>query len=434
MKNLEVEGGEVAIKNKNGDVAIIPKNKVAYVQSLIKAGQHSKVDAFVSMLPKMASKANDGTVVENGTEPKKKTHEELQRLYGKGVKNREIYLDLYDKPLDETKTVAYKSIFEENTGLSPEALEYQRKYREADYNQKAWEQHLDKYMTGAPFKEDLFMGNKQVYEQAQRFKDIPLEDREMLQSKNAWLTSGMSEEDAQLRGDYYDYMMNSLGDFNKQRSDARYSFENDPSTKIETVNPKTTWRNLIEKRKDVKDKALLYASLMDEGGDQFTYNYQGGERDAYSGFGSFGLDTFGQRFDEFVKKGYIGKEMRNRIVMSSAINEKQETVKSADFTNLDDVITAKEAFLNASRDSISRKAKELGLNLSPTAMDYFTVASYNMGEAGAREMLQAYNKAGILKDDAFMKDDSYNYYREPHRNAKRRVQAMNMIRGEKLIK
>lgn len=109
MNKLEVEGGEVAIKNKNGDTAIIPKNKVKYIESLIQSGKHDKVDSFVSMLPKMVSKAGDGTVVAEGEDPvnpppPRRTaadNLELQQKYGSGVKHREVYMDFYNKPLPE---------------------------------------------------------------------------------------------------------------------------------------------------------------------------------------------------------------------------------------------------------------------------------------------------------------------------------------------
>jgi hypothetical protein len=55
---MEVEGGELALKNRNGDVAIVPKDKAFYVQNLINKGEHAKIDSFISMLPKVSNKTS----------------------------------------------------------------------------------------------------------------------------------------------------------------------------------------------------------------------------------------------------------------------------------------------------------------------------------------------------------------------------------------
>lgn len=50
-KHIEVEGGEIAIRNKNGDIAIIPKGNKKWVERKIKEGCHSCVDNFIKKLP-----------------------------------------------------------------------------------------------------------------------------------------------------------------------------------------------------------------------------------------------------------------------------------------------------------------------------------------------------------------------------------------------
>jgi hypothetical protein len=62
-KEVEVEGGEIAIENGNGDIAIIPKNRVKEAQQMIRDECFGCLDALVSELPKMADYADDGTVV-----------------------------------------------------------------------------------------------------------------------------------------------------------------------------------------------------------------------------------------------------------------------------------------------------------------------------------------------------------------------------------
>lgn len=60
---IEVEGGEIAIRNSHGNVAIIPKNKVKELKALLDEGCDSCIDAFVSKLPKGEDYAQDGTLV-----------------------------------------------------------------------------------------------------------------------------------------------------------------------------------------------------------------------------------------------------------------------------------------------------------------------------------------------------------------------------------
>jgi cupin superfamily acireductone dioxygenase involved in methionine salvage len=55
-KHVEVEGGELAIRNKKGDVVIIPKGNKKWVEMKIKEGCHSCIDEFVKKLPVSKSK------------------------------------------------------------------------------------------------------------------------------------------------------------------------------------------------------------------------------------------------------------------------------------------------------------------------------------------------------------------------------------------
>lgn len=60
-KNIEVEGGEIAIQNESGDIAIIPIKDVSRVKKMLK--NPSELDEYVSGLPKMADYAEDGSLV-----------------------------------------------------------------------------------------------------------------------------------------------------------------------------------------------------------------------------------------------------------------------------------------------------------------------------------------------------------------------------------
>lgn len=62
-KNIEVEGGEIAIRNSHGDLAIIPKDKRDWVKQKLSEGCHNCIDSLVETLPVAADYAEDGTVV-----------------------------------------------------------------------------------------------------------------------------------------------------------------------------------------------------------------------------------------------------------------------------------------------------------------------------------------------------------------------------------
>ena len=62
-KNIEVEGGEIAIRNSHGDLAIIPKNKVNWVKQKLSEGCHNCIDSLVETLPVADEYAQNGTVI-----------------------------------------------------------------------------------------------------------------------------------------------------------------------------------------------------------------------------------------------------------------------------------------------------------------------------------------------------------------------------------
>ena len=61
-KNIEVEGGEIAIRNSNGDLAIIPKNKRNWVKQKLSENCHDCIDSLVETLPVASQYAQDGSV------------------------------------------------------------------------------------------------------------------------------------------------------------------------------------------------------------------------------------------------------------------------------------------------------------------------------------------------------------------------------------
>ena len=79
-KNIEVEGGEIAIQNESGDIAIIPVKDVAKVKKMLK--NPSELDSYVAGLPKMSEYAEEGTIINtnvdtDNTKPKVSTNSRL---------------------------------------------------------------------------------------------------------------------------------------------------------------------------------------------------------------------------------------------------------------------------------------------------------------------------------------------------------------------
>jgi len=419
MNKIEAEGGELAIKNKNGDIAIIPKERVKHVQNLIQSGKHSQVDAFIAMLPKMKGMAGGGTVIE-GEDPKpEKTHAQLQAEYGKGVKYAEIYIPLYDKPIQERTIREEHYITEKNPRLKGKALEYQNKFFESEQKEREWKANFENSMNIMP---DFRQGYSPDNEASMMFRNLTPEERKTSPEYNKFI----QDREQVFRAEQQGY---------------RDKFYTDPSNTTYHKQEATSMRKLIENRNDIQDKELFYAGFMDEGGDKFVDRNKGGTINPYDGYELFGVDRIGERLDEFEKRGFIDKQMRNRINLKNEVNEKGENVVSADFLDVNDIITTSNAFIRSGKASVIKQAEKLGVNLTKQAEAYFTYASFNLGEAGAKQMMAAYHEKGLLdKYDTFMNDDAYPGYREningvsAHWNAKRRVQRMNMLKGEGTLK
>lgn len=63
MKHIEVEGGEIILKNSYGDISVIPTKDRAKIESMVSNGRHGEIDEYVSNLPKYNNYAVDGTIV-----------------------------------------------------------------------------------------------------------------------------------------------------------------------------------------------------------------------------------------------------------------------------------------------------------------------------------------------------------------------------------
>lgn len=122
---VEVQGGEKAIMNEYGDVAVIPIKDVEKIQLLIDTGKHDLVDKYISKLPLLSSYASSGTLIPDGkmltiTQPDGSTKqvttnsEEYKALYNSGKMMN------YDKDTDQYIAPSLKEV--EITAKKPQSI------------------------------------------------------------------------------------------------------------------------------------------------------------------------------------------------------------------------------------------------------------------------------------------------------------------------
>jgi hypothetical protein len=183
---------------------------------------------------------------------------------------------------------------------------------------------------------------------------------------------------------------------------------------------------------------LFYASAMEEGmrglfptaKNKGQIDYSGDPKYPVSGFVNFGLDTFGQKFPELVKGGYLPKDFEKNFKKSPEVNDKKEKVVSANFADLPSAVAAKAAMVKLSQDEITKFAEQKKIALSPKAKEFFTLVHYNAGVGNAKKMLEEYNKAGYLKDDKFLEKQPSKYWTGPYTHVIKRINAANAIKSE----
>lgn len=154
------------------------------------------------------------------------------------------------------------------------------------------------------------------------------------------------------------------------------------------------------------DPTILYSSMMEEGASGLLLNkgtaHSTGNKDyPVSGAWSFGLDSFPDRFKELQKKGYLDKDFDKNFIIGPDAGYKDPTTQGTLFKTTDAGIKASAAMMRAYYDELDDYAKKKGIPLNPDQRNFFALAHFNSGNHGY-EMLDAYNKAGLLKDNSFM--------------------------------
>jgi hypothetical protein len=69
MNKIEVEDGELLLKNSHGDLVVVPKNKASWVRNKIAEGCHNCIDEMASSIPLLSQYAENGTLIPNDTDP-----------------------------------------------------------------------------------------------------------------------------------------------------------------------------------------------------------------------------------------------------------------------------------------------------------------------------------------------------------------------------
>lgn len=139
------------------------------------------------------------------------------------------------------------------------------------------------------------------------------------------------------------------------------------------------------------------------------------------GMYNYGLDTFGQRLDEY--KNDLPKDFEQRYKIYDAKNEKGEAIKTAAFRTNEDALIAKGAMLKGAGRNVDSLAAKLGIPLDEKARNYFTMATYNGGEGNAKIMMNEYAKA---KDKNAFIDQGLTSRQGVHKNIAPRIARMQL--------
>jgi len=150
-KNIEVEGGEIAILNSHGDLAIIPKDKRDWVKQKLSEGCHDCIDSLVETLPVASDYAQDGSVYPPNKKVKINQNNQIKEYAIISNEYRDLYnsgkLMSYDENTDTYIATPLKEVT--ITAEVPQWLKYKRDYEKI--NPKS--DYINSYLT--PFAKSL---------------------------------------------------------------------------------------------------------------------------------------------------------------------------------------------------------------------------------------------------------------------------------------
>lgn len=242
------------------------------------------------------------------------------------------------------------------------------------------------------------------------------------------------ERTPQAMQEYHNALYKKYGGYSKERADWGDYLDWGLKSKPDVTIGKAT--KDIAKKYGLRPE-VLYSSAMEEGMRKLFPRHgkpdgegSGDANFPIAGYETFGLDTFGDRYPDLVKRGYLDKEFQGRFSPRKVVNELGEPQTSANFKDVDDAIAAKAAIMKMSRDDIDKYITDKKIPLSDKAKDFFALAAYNMGPEKAAKMLDSYNQGGHLKDDAFLKKRPTEFWQQPYENVMRRMQMSEILKKE----
>lgn len=211
-------------------------------------------------------------------------------------------------------------------------------------------------------------------------------------------------------------------------------FNEIPETQADTL----TTKELISRtaKNSGLPPSLFYTSSMVEGmsglyPQKGETQWSGNEKFPVDGFVNFGLDTFADAYPGLVKKGLLPADFKKRFVKASSKNEKGQKVNSANFDTAEAALMAKAAMIKDAQTQFNAYADKSKTPLSDKAKQFFTLAAYNGGPGAAQNMLQEYQKGGVLNNDAFLTTKpAQSKYGQVYNNVMQRIQLANALDKE----
>lgn len=182
------------------------------------------------------------------------------------------------------------------------------------------------------------------------------------------------------------------------------------------------------------DPSFLAANALQEGMNNIInenksgdfWEYADDEMYPVSGYRYYGLDTFGEKFPELVKKGYLKDEFSKRFVIDPKMNEKKQNIKSAQFMTNRDALMAKSAMIRDLGDTVDKYAKDNSIKLEPKSRDYFIMSAYNGGFGNAKIMMDEMSKSNMPQSDFIEK--GFTSRKGVHKNIVPRMDKIQMIK------
>lgn len=442
-QNIEVEGGELAVRNSHGDVAIIPKRDRAKVQAMIDKGCDTCVDLYVSRLPRLQEYAADGSLYPD--EPSTPT-------ISPSIPNESnILIAALSKPKP------FNNIVEKQDYWDTMLTKYGRHVRnKTDYMDRA----LDK----TPLRKGIAKYNPSNYPYSEQVEDLELQsDAAYDEYKVARDKVGYDRNYADLTSkeynDYHNYIIKNKDKDNPTPFNAlNTALQIDGEAYSDMVNASDNYQKSIKAKESAKEKEFkaytnditrdqppyvetfnyaysgklplhyAFASSLEESNDPQPYQ----QPNLYYGT-ILGLDHIGSTVDKLIKKGYLNADIKDKMEPYEFINEKKELTLSATFTTYKDIIAAYSATLDYERDRFIEFIEDKGDELNYDELNFWNIIAYNAGQGTAREMYESYKEKGLTSDDYLSNDFDPPSYHDPYVNTMRRYQSGNMLLGEGYI-